>query len=463
MRLFEQYKILTEKKDHLIKKLVNLSDEEKQELIDFFNKKPNLENKIDWQNKNLKFDDFKLLMQQYSEKKIEHLKLVRGEDYIPLVLNGNKAYIPLNYEASVEIASDNVGSCQGKWCTANSEIKTYWNDYVEQKEIILIYVIYKKTKYAIACSLKLLNMGEQWLEIFDEFDNHYRNEKNKYPAHQSMTIKELTDETGITEQDILKHKDLLIKANEIIQSGISIYDKYEIKNYTINSDGTCDVQGSVFFNQISHFGSTVSDLTQFNFRNIYGDFSVRNCGLESLEGAPEYVHGTFDCSFNKLTGLKGCPKIVEEGDFLCQSNQLTSLKYSPKKINGSYICSGNQLTDLKGAPEYIDGMFDCVKNKLKTLKDMPKEIRSNCYYMPQFGGFNPSAEEIDEYIPFSRRDEELLEFKYKSGKSIQWIAQEVFISRSEKTLIKKLKEMGMLRKNDNLEESNVIDIYKEML
>lgn len=216
MNLFEQFKILTEKKDHLIKKLVNLSDEEKQELIDFFNKKPNLENKIDWQNKNLKFDDFKLLMQQYSEKKIEHLKLVRGEDYIPLILNGNKAYIPLNYKASVEIASDNVGSCRGTWCTADSETRKHWSSYTG-KDIVFIYIIYKKTKYAIACSLKLLEAGKQWLEIFDEFDNHYRNQKDGVPRYTSMTIKELTNETGITEQDILKYKDLLVKANEIIQ------------------------------------------------------------------------------------------------------------------------------------------------------------------------------------------------------------------------------------------------------
>ena len=50
--------ILQEKKEHLIKKLKNLSSSEKEELVAFFIETPSLENKIDWNNKNLKNGGF---------------------------------------------------------------------------------------------------------------------------------------------------------------------------------------------------------------------------------------------------------------------------------------------------------------------------------------------------------------------------------------------------------------------
>jgi hypothetical protein len=45
MKSFREY--INEKKDHLIRKLDNLTDEQKDEVIEFFKNKPNLESKID--------------------------------------------------------------------------------------------------------------------------------------------------------------------------------------------------------------------------------------------------------------------------------------------------------------------------------------------------------------------------------------------------------------------------------
>ena len=60
MRSFREY--INEKKDHLIMRLAGLSDEEKQKVIEFFKAKSNLENKIDWNRKDLTFNDFNKLM-----------------------------------------------------------------------------------------------------------------------------------------------------------------------------------------------------------------------------------------------------------------------------------------------------------------------------------------------------------------------------------------------------------------
>ena len=51
---------LYEKKDNLIRKNPNLTEEQKQEIIEVLNKYPNLENNVDWnKNKYLTYEDFK--------------------------------------------------------------------------------------------------------------------------------------------------------------------------------------------------------------------------------------------------------------------------------------------------------------------------------------------------------------------------------------------------------------------
>lgn len=154
--------LLLEKKDHLIRRLKNLTDEQKQKVIDFFRKKPNLENKIDWNRKDLTYEDFLEVMdpernRTWSQKR----KLVKssgirglrkGKDYVALrAPEGIDAYIPLNYEASKLIACKDIGSGVGEWCTASD--LDYWDDY-GRENIVLIYLLYSNTKEAIEYSRK---------------------------------------------------------------------------------------------------------------------------------------------------------------------------------------------------------------------------------------------------------------------------------------------------------------------
>ena len=106
-----------------------------------------------------------------------------------------------------------------------------------------------------------------------------------------------------------------------------ICKKYEITNYTINDDGTIDVDGNV------------------NFFNM---------GLTELPLTFNKVTGHFECSCNKLTSLKGSPKWIS-GYFSCQYNQLTSLEFGPDYVGGYFACNGNQLknnycdTEIRGS------------------------------------------------------------------------------------------------------------------
>lgn len=92
----------------------------------------------------------------------------------------------------------------------------------------------------------------------------------------------------------------------------------KVKRYVINEDFSVSVNGDVdlSFRKLIEFPSFI----QFYI-----------------------VNGTFDCSENQLTSLRGCPSIVE-GNFYCYNNQLNSLDYCPEIVNGKFFCHGNNKT-----------------------------------------------------------------------------------------------------------------------
>jgi hypothetical protein len=81
----------------------------------------------------------------------------------------------------------------------------------------------------------------------------------------------------------------------------SICKKFGIKNWTLNEDGSIDVDGNVdlYFKRLNKL--------PLKFRNVSGYFDCSHNNLTSLEGSPKSVSGGFNCSYNKLTSLKGCP------------------------------------------------------------------------------------------------------------------------------------------------------------
>ena len=131
-----------------------------------------------------------------------------------------------------------------------------------------------------------------------------------------------------------------------------ICEKYYINNYTINDDLSIDVDGKV---DLSHF--------------YYKDDDPKK--LTRLPLNFNIIRGSFDCDFNNLTSLKGCPKIVE-GNFHCNNNKLETLEYGPEEVQGVYNCSTNKLISLKGSPDYINKEFVCDHTKIKTFDGAPK-------------------------------------------------------------------------------------------
>ena len=127
-------------------------------------------------------------------------------------------------------------------------------------------------------------------------------------------------------------------------------DMYGIENYTINADGTIDVDGNV-------------NLTNKNLTKIPFKFGK--------------VTGGFYCDSNLLTSLEGCPNEVGE-HFYCDNNKLKDLIGGPQEVGGDYICYTNQLDSLEGCAGDIGTNLYCQNNKLEVL-DCSSVINGDIY------------------------------------------------------------------------------------
>jgi hypothetical protein len=134
-----------------------------------------------------------------------------------------------------------------------------------------------------------------------------------------------------------------------------ICQEYGIRNYTINTDGTIDVDGGVDL--------SFRELTKLplKFRNVGGHFNCAANNLTTLEGAPKLVSGYFNCSYNKLTTLVGAPQSVG-GHFYCYNNPFAVIrKMFPNDkefFNANnywdFFAGGNKIRKLRFKEELLD-------------------------------------------------------------------------------------------------------------
>ena len=197
--------ILFERKDHLIKKhprFSTLTPEEQQYLITYFSNRDNPPNlTIDW-NKLSDYDIHELYkatqeLSKTGKEKIVKIKGIQGlreeKDYLIFPMpSPYQAFIPLTYEASKLIASKYIGPCEGDWCTAYQKTIKYWHGYTYDYKIVLIYVITKKTKYA-------LTIGEtKKVVIFDAKD-------------KTVEISAFNKALGVDVEAIVSQNDTIVK------------------------------------------------------------------------------------------------------------------------------------------------------------------------------------------------------------------------------------------------------------
>jgi hypothetical protein len=128
-----------------------------------------------------------------------------------------------------------------------------------------------------------------------------------------------------------------------------ICKRYNITNYTINDDGSINVNGRV---------------------------DLHNKGLTELPLTFNKVSGDFFCRFNQLTTLKGSPRWVG-GSFYCNYNQLTSLEFSPDYVGGNFYCNGNDLTNNYCIAEIMGNFFTTLDQDGLVLNEYGKSTNYN--------------------------------------------------------------------------------------
>ena len=158
-------------------------------------------------------------------------------------------------------------------------------------------------------------------------------------------------------------------------------DKLRIKNYTINSDGTVDVNGDLNIYLIQeNIKKGERHNILINFNKINGDVDINiqwwkagRAGQLRLPFTFNEVTGNFHANHNMLETLIGCPKKVG-GCFDVRSNRLKTLEGSPETVGDYFSATSNSLDDLKGSPKYVGGNFDISDNNLKSLKGLSPRI-----------------------------------------------------------------------------------------
>ena len=128
-----------------------------------------------------------------------------------------------------------------------------------------------------------------------------------------------------------------------------ICEKYNITNYTINPDGSIDVNGDVF---------------------------LWNRELTELPLTFNKVNGNFSCYNNQLTTLKGCPRWVES-EFNCERNKLTSLEFAPDYVGMWFSCEYNDLNDNLCDTEIGGGFYTSLKQDGMILTDSNRVTNYN--------------------------------------------------------------------------------------
>ena len=378
-----------EKKDHLIRRNPNLTDEQKQEIIEILGKHPSYENKIDWNKSNsLTYEDFLSVLRPLYINDLDPRGLIEGEDYNILYESDDEVlYSVYTHNASKILASNAVAPKMwtkipswcgreeftdeahafghfdsehgdmkpgAKWCISMQTSDRYWNQYSPDFHFFFWFRnsnrFRNNKKIAIGVSKKTWEV----VLIYNGADTEM---KMELPSYITQSIE--NEKKDFKEKEINRLKSI----------------------FTLNPQtNRYDYDGNLDSDTLSTFVSEDKEGFTINFGKVTGDFNCSGLNLTSLKGAPQEVGRDFDCSWNKLTSLEGAPQEVGR-NFNCNGNHLATLKGAPQKVGGGFWCYINRLISLEGAPQEVGESFNCYNNRLISLEGAPRRVGEsfNCY------------------------------------------------------------------------------------
>lgn len=347
----KEYRLL-EDVSRFIKNNVNLTDEQKSKVNQFFKDHSNLNGKIAWQSEGaiLPYSAFNKVMDEFNSRFLPKgilTDLVEGRDY-EIVYNKNDiiGYEILTYKASVTIASNNVGpevwselpesykeapgydrniikdfpvNEEGlyggaKWCTAYNHTDEFWNQYTKDVGLKFIYLVGNIPTGKVAIGYY---PRDRWTRFYHILDNtQYRGFYDTY--FKTMPL----------EFDLLQNVRSIWNGynEEITTSEHEVPEVTEIANELIGYDAEED---SVDFLMHNLFKPNL-DGTYSKYKDIYGDRTsnfIKEHHMNrrymvkygKMRRQLKFVDGDFDCSDWGLETLENLPKVIT-GDLICKNN-----------------------------------------------------------------------------------------------------------------------------------------------
>ena len=173
-----------------------------------------------------------------------------------------------------------------------------------------------------------------------------------------------------------------------------ICEEHKIKNYTINEDGTIDVDGEVNLSQRG------LDELPLNFNRVTGNFYCNGNNLTTLKGSPKYVGGGFYCGYNDLPSLEFGP-IEVGGTFDCERNLIRSLEYSPIKVGSDFRFPDNKVRSFKYCPDKVSGNILAYDNSIKNIDGITYNIGGVLYCLNNPIGVLLNGQDAEFIIAFN--------------------------------------------------------------
>jgi hypothetical protein len=355
----------------------------------------------------------KWLLKLFKEDKLKIEDLYKATEYLEL-------FDKQSVRNRLEVNFRNINNFKSLGELAEKILKYKESDDIKSKTEIkednLVkefknYKLYIPKNYKDSC---ILGKGTEWCTATEKTDKFFKkyhktgrellifidknDPKNKYQFHfRSEQFMDKFDKEIDIKDFLNKYPDIDSWLKENVKDYKKINVGEEVRWEKSNFDGCSETINGTFIcseNNIStlkgspkiikgNFHCANNELTSLEGgpKTIEGGFYCSSNKLITLVGAPETVDGDFSCSYNILTTLEGCPKIVE-GDFECYNNKLTSLVGAPETVDGGFNCKFNKLTSLKGCPKRIEGDFWCFDNKLTSLEGCPEIVEGDfsCSY-----------------------------------------------------------------------------------
>ena len=141
----------------------------------------------------------------------------------------------------------------------------------------------------------------------------------------------------------------------------------------------------------------ISDEQYCYIVNVNNNVFLNNKKLKSIDIKFNEIKGNFDCSYNELNSLKGCPEIIC-GDFFCFNNKLTSLEFCPKRVEGIFCSSNNSLI--------IEGLKYLPKEVKYKYIELFKNEKLGC--LQKISNFDDLKKNLKEIIKIKEEKEHLL-------------------------------------------------------